>query len=482
MGMSDRSFLQAVWSLTLAGAAMTANVAARDEGSCSQLRNLTLDSAFVTSSHMVAAVDEMPAYCRVRAIALPAVSIEVRMPIAGWTGKYYQTGCGSLCGVLGRADAIGGFVNAMGPGLKKGYATATSDGGHHGTSPLDATWADHNPPAERDWGWRSIGETHRVAQAMIHAFYGAAPRYSYFQGCSTGGRMANMAALRYPTLFDGIISGAPAMDYTGLVAVQMAWMIQANTDAAGGAILKPGKDALIGDEVMRQCDAVDGKRDGLIDDPRKCSVDLSVLRCRAGAAPATCLNDAELDVIAKWRQGARNAAGEQLYPGGIPEGSERFWWQSLTGAPGGGGKLAPLLARNFGAYMAFAEDPGAAYSPLDFDFEADPARLATMAAVYNSDAPNLGAFRDAGGRMIVWHGWADAVVTPYKTVEWYEKLTVHMGGADAVARFVRLFMIPGMDHCGVLPGANGLGQESIDPLSALEAWVENAEPPETIMK
>ena len=233
---------------------------------------------------------------------------------------------------------------------------------------------------------------------------------------------------------------------------------------------------------MRQCDAVDGKRDGLIDDPRKCTVDLSTLRCNAGADPAGCLNDAELGVIAKWRQGARNAAGEQLYPGGIPEGSERFWWQPLTGAPGGGGKLSPLLARNFGAYMAFPDDPGATYSPLDFDFETDPERLATMAAVYNSDAPDLGAFRDAGGKMIVWHGWADAVVTPYKTVDWYGKLAVHMGGEDAVARFVRLFMIPGMDHCGVLPGAKGVSQESIDPLGALENWVENAKPPETIMK
>jgi feruloyl esterase len=294
--------------------------------------------------------------------------------------------------------------------------------------------------------------------------------------------MAMMAALRYPKLFAGIIAGAPAMDYTGLAALQMSWVVQANTDSVGNAILKPGKDALIGDEVMRQCDTADDKRDGLIEDPRQCSVDLSTLRCRAESDADTCLSEAELGVIGKWRQGPRNAAGEQLYPGGIPEGSEPFWWMWLTGKPGGGGKLIPLFAKNFGAYMAFADDPGVAYSPMDFNFETDPARLATMAAVYNSDAPDISAFRDAGGKMIVWHGWADAIVTPYKTIEWYEKLTANMGGSDKVGEFARLFMIPGMDHCGLLPGRGGVSQGSIDPLGALEAWVESGKPPNTIIK
>jgi feruloyl esterase len=171
-----------------------------------------------------------------------------------------------------------------------------------------------------------------------------------------------------------------------------------------------------------------------------------------------------------------------LYQGGIPEGSEPFWWLWLTGKPGGGGKLVPLFAKNFGAYMAFADDPGAAYSPMDFDFETDPARLATMAAVYNSDSPDLAAFRDAGGKMIVWHGWADAVVTPYKTDDWYENVKAGMGGADKAAEFVRLFMIPGMDHCGLLKGPSGVDQWSVDPLGALEAWVETGKAPDTIMK
>jgi feruloyl esterase len=449
---------------------------------CIGLRFLALESGYVTSSDVIAATEELPAYCRVRARALPEISVEVRLPMEEWNLKYYQTGCGGFCGILGRADKQNAFINAMGPGLKRGYATATSDSGHHGMSVIDAAWADHNPAAERDWGWRSIGETHRVARALIEAFYGRSPEHDYFQGCSTGGRMANMAALRYPDMFDGIISGAPAMDYTGLVALSMAWIVQANTDSDGAAILKPGKDALISAEVLRQCDSVDGASDGLIADPRECDVDLSTLQCENDTASETCLSAAELQVIAKWRQGPRNAAGEQLYPGGIPEGSEAFWWLWLTGKPEGGGKLVPLFASNFGAYMAFADDPGASYSPLDFDFEKDPARLATMGEVYNADAADIGAFRDAGGKLLVWHGWADAIVTPYKTAEWYGQLAENMGGEEAVGQFARLFMIPGMDHCGLLPGPGGVDQWSIDPLGALEKWVEAGEAPESIMR
>ncbi len=474
--------LNLLFSALTAAAALSQVTMAQDAETCQGLRNLTLDAAYVTAADVVTAEKDIPTYCRVRATALPSISIEVRLPLAGWNGKYYQTGCGGFCGILGRADKRKGFINAMWPGLKKGYATATSDSGHHGLSIIDASWADHNPTAEHDWGWRSIDETHRVAHALIVAFYNAAPEQNYFQGCSTGGRMANMAALKYPDKFSGIISGAPALDYTGLVALKFAWITQANTDADGNAILKPGKETLIGDEVMCQCDAVDGKEDGLIADPRACTIDLSTLQCATKADDQTCLSAAELEVIAKWRQGPRNAAGEQLYPGGIPEGSEPFWWLWLTGKLDGSGKLVPLFAQNFGAYMAFADDPGSSYSPLEFNFETDPARLSTMAEVYNSDGVDLAAFRDAGGKMIVWHGWADAIVTPYKTLDWYEKLAANLGGAEKVGDFVRLFMIPGMDHCGLLPGVDDLNQFSIDPLGALEAWGETGKEPDTIMK
>lgn len=453
---------------------------AQGEAECAALRNTVFDAGYVTSTRIVPAAETLPAYCEVRARALPEITIEVRLPLEGWNGRYYQAGCGGFCGILGRADAASGWINAMRPGLERGYATATSDSGHHGLSVLDAGWAEGNPHGERDWGWRSIGETHRVAQVMIEAFYGSTSEQAIFQGCSTGGRMAHMAALRYPELFQGIISGAPAMDYTGLVATKMSWLIQANTDTDGNRILGPGKETLIGAAVMEACDGLDGAEDGQISDPASCTADLSGLQCGASEG-ADCLTAEELGVIARWRQGAVNAAGEPLYPGGIPAGSEPFWGLWLTGFEGGGGGLVAGFTQNFSAYMAFPEDPGASWSPSDFDFETDPARLAEKGALYNSDNPDISAFREAGGKMIVWHGWADAIVTPFKTVDWHEKAAEAAGGAEALAENVALFMLPDVDHCGIQAGPSGVTQADLDPMTPLERWLETGERPRSIM-
>jgi len=451
-----------------------------DDAQCGALNEVVLSSGFVTSARTVAASDGLPSYCEVRARALPAISIEVRLPLEGWNGKYYQAGCGGFCGILGRADSGKGWINAMRPGLERGYATATSDSGHHGLSVVDAGWADNNPHAERDWGWRSIGETNRIARALISAFYGQEAEQSVFQGCSTGGRMAHVAAQRYPEMFQGIISGAPAMDYTGLVGTKMSWLMQANTGEEGEQILKPGKEKLIGDAVMQSCDGLDGAEDGLISDPRLCKADLSELLCE-GASSDQCLTKAELGVVAKWRQPPVNAAGEELYPGGVPAGSEPFWGLWLTGFEKGGGKLVNAFVSNFGAYMAFPEDPGTGWSPQDFDFETDPGRMKAAASLYNGDNPDLSAFIEAGGKMIVWHGWSDAIVTPFKTVDWYAKASEAAGGEDVLKQNVALFMVPGVDHCGIQNGPAGVTQMDLDPMTPLEAWLETGDQPQTIM-
>ncbi|WP_424976428.1 tannase/feruloyl esterase family alpha/beta hydrolase [Dinoroseobacter sp. S124A] len=467
-----------ILSTALLGASSAMTLASDAEG-CAALRDTVFAGGYVTSARVMPAGETTPEYCEVRATALPAISIEVRLPLEGWNGKYYQAGCGGFCGILGRADAGSGWINAMRPGLERGYATATSDSGHHALSVVDAGWADNNPHAERDWGYRSISETHRVAQIMLDAFYGSGSEQEIFQGCSTGGRMAHMAAQRFPEMFDGIISGAPAMNYTDLVLTKMAYLMQANTDAEGNQILKPGKEALIGDAVMAQCDAVDGAEDGVIADPRACSVDLSTLQC-SGEDDGTCLTAPELDVLAKWRQGPVNAVGEQLYPGGIPEGSEPFWWLWLTGNGTGGGKLVNAFTTNFGSYMAFDQDPGHGWSPAQFDIETDPGRMTRSAGFYNADNPDLTAFREAGGKMIVWHGWADAIVTPYKTVDWYEKAAAAAGGEDILKENVALFMVPGLDHCGILPGPGGISQAALDPMTPLEAWLQEGTAPTSI--
>jgi feruloyl esterase len=459
---------------------------ARDAETCEALADHPLSGGAVTSARVVEAVETgpygaLPAYCEVRATARPAISIEVRLPLGeAFMGGLYQAGCGGFCGILGRADASGGFINAMGPGLAKGYATATSDSGHHGLSVVDATWAHENPQAERDWGWRSVPETNRVAVELMGAFYdGAAPEPAIFQGCSTGGRMAMRAALDAPEMFHGIIAGAPAMDYPGLVGTKMAYLIQSNAGPDGGRLLSDADAALIGEAVLAQCDAADGAEDGAVGDPEACTPDLSSLACTAeGGEDGACLDEAEMAALEAWRAGPRNAAGEQLYPGGVPAGSEPFWGLWLTGI-GGGAPLLDAFAGNFLAHMAFPDDPGVGYDPMTFDLDSDPARMAQAAATYNGDDPDISAFAEAGGRMIVWHGLADPLVTPAKTEAWHAAVGEAIG-AEARDAAVSLHMIPGMDHCGLQVGPAGIGQGDLDPLAALEAWLDTGTAPEDL--
>lgn len=253
----------------------------------------------------------------------------------------------------------------------------------------------------------------------------------------------------------------------------LSWIVKANTGPDGDTILKPGKETLIGDEVMRRCDDLDGAEDGLISDPRKCEPDLSSLLCEEGADGKQCLSQAEIDVVTKWYQPARNAAGDELFPGRIPPGSEPFWWLWLTGKDDGTAPLNPEFGQSFGAYLAFDHDPGPDWSPVDF--EKHPARMTRAAENYNSE------FRDAGRKMIVWHGWADAIVLPQQTIKWYEEVKAKAGGEEALNENVKLFMIPGMDHCGILPGPGGIAMESIDQLTALEDWMETDEAPDSIL-
>lgn len=455
---------------------------AQTPDACEGLLGHPISGGSVTSARVVEAVEDgpygaMPAYCEVRATARPAISIEVRLPIQDWNGGLYQTGCGGFCGILGRADASGGFSNAMGPGLARGYATATSDSGHHGLSVVDATWAHENPQSERDWGWRSVPETNRVATELIDAFYDTGAELAIFQGCSTGGRMAMRAALDVPDMFDGIIAGAPAMDYPGLVGTKMAFLMQANTGPDGDRLLDADDAALIGDAVLAQCDAADGAEDGAVADPDACEVDLSDLACTAGAEDG-CLDEAEMAALTAWREGARTADGAQLYPGGVPVGSEPFWPLWLTG-PEDGTPLLDAFARNFLAHMAFADDPGADYDPLDFDLATDPERMVAAAKMYNADDPDISAFHEVGGRMIVWHGWADPLVTPAKTVDWHAAVGETLGEA-ARDEAVSLHMIPGLDHCGIQAGPAGITQEDLDPLEAMESWLDSGTVPKTL--
>lgn len=451
--------------------------AAATGSDCADLAALRIDDANLLSASVVPAAADLPEHCRVLGVIRPAINFELRLPTRDWNGKFYMAGCGGFCG---RLDSdLPGFTNAMNHGLRRGYAAATMDSGHWGAHRADGRWAWNNRLAETDWAWRGVAETARVAKALVKAYYGQPQQKAYFAGCSTGGRMALMAAQRFPADFDGIIAGAPALDYTGLVATHGAWVAQSNLRPDGTEILDRSKVALIAEAVVSACDARDGRADGLIDDPRNCDWQPSSLACGSETA-ANCLTAAEVDVLDKWYAGPRDAAGRQLYPGGIPRGSEPHWPLWLTGKPGDRTPgLVPLFALDFLRYMAFADDPGETYRVQDFDFERDPPRLAQMGAIYNADNPDLSAFAGRGGKLIVYHGWADPIVTPWRTLKYVEDVQRRMGGPETTDFFLRLFMLPGFDHCGMQngPGANDAG---FDPLPALEAWVERGVAPDSI--
>jgi hypothetical protein len=299
-----------------------------------------------------------------------------------------------------------------------------------------------------------------------------------------------MEAARFPSDFDGLISGAPALDYTGLVATFFAWVAQANTSANGQAIFPAAKLQLVQDAVYRRCDGQDGLADGLIADPRRCAFQPSSLQCQGGDTDS-CLTTAEVAVLAKWYGGAVNSRGGRLYPGGIPLGSEPNWPRWLTGA-GNAPPLLPLFARDFLRYMAFEPDAGSSYEVTAFDVDRDPPRLATMAGIYNAATfdparpgdvagADLAGFRRHGGKLILYHGWGDPLVTPQPTVDYYDAVVRRVGGLSSARAFARLFLVPGMDHCGINASGPGIADTGIDPLTALEQWVEAGIAPEALL-
>ena len=473
------------WTMAAALAAGTVLWAgAAHAGDCAGLGRLKIETTNLLSAAEVPAAGDLPAYCRVLGYVRPAINFEVRLPLADWNGKFYEAGCGGFCGTLD-ADRPGMF-NSIIYAQRRNYAVATMDSGHWGASSVDGRWALANPVAKADWAWRAVTETARVGKTLVRAFYGAAQSHAYFNGCSTGGRMAGVEATRFPADFDGIVMGAPALDYTGLVATAFAWITRANTGPDGKPVIGPAKLPFIRDAVLKACHATDG----LVADPRACDFRPASVQC-TGADSEGCLTGAEVAALDKLYAGPHDGAGRQLYPGGLPLGSEANWGTWITGASKAPPAL-PLFGRDFLRYLAFEPDAGPTYAASQFDIEHDPARLAPMAALYNAatwvpgspgevKGADLSAFAKAGCHMIVWHGWGDPLVPPFFTVAWYEAWARAAGSMEAAQQTARLFMVPGMDHCGLNANNASITDTGLDPLSALEAWVERGTPPATLL-
>ena len=418
----------------------------------------------VTASTYVAAADGIPAYCRVEGYVTPTVNIEVHLPIENWNGKFIKRGCGGYCG-----SVFGSYCNNH---VKDGYACVVSDMGHRSTGG-DAKWAYNNPYTEIDFGYRATHVSTVAGKAITEEFYGNAPQRSYYMGCSTGGRQGLVEAQRFPWDFDGIVAGAPVIDETG-AGLQLIWTTTANLDEGGEQILTVDKIPLIHDAAIAKCDAYDGAEDGLIDDPRDCDFDPGALQCGLFAGD-DCLTRDQVEVVRKIYSGPQTSAGVPTYTGGALPGSEPHWLGPYITEEGRPGRYYFMIGDMF-RYMGFLPDPGPSWQPEDFDFDEDHKRLGMMEGIYSGSNPDLRKFRDAGGKMFVYHGWADYSVVPLNTVDYYELATRTMGGIEAIQEFFRLYMIPGMSHC-----SGGAGAYAIDYLSYMEEWVEEDKAPDMMI-
>jgi len=442
---------------------------------CDAIAAEAFEGVGVVAASVVADREDLPHFCRIQGTIDPNIGFEARFPLARWNGKYYQSGCGGYCGMV--LPDKPGFSNTINEALKRGYATITTNGGHEGMIG-DASWAKDDPEAVEVYGHRQIPLTYAAGTALATAFYGRAPSREYFGGCSNGGRLAAMAAQRYPELFDGILGGCAVLELGQSGGIYGSWMLQANTDDDGRRILTRANFAeripLLEREVMKQCDAEDGNKDGLVSTPRQCTVDVDLLPACDEFADA-CFTEVEKRVLRAWYQGPRNSSGEQL-KNGVPPGGERylgFWFLD----PDDGVAVGNQLGGGFAKYLGFEGGTPDDYTALDFDFDADPARLGHNSAALDALDPDLRAFRDAGGKFLMWHGWGDALVLPDQSLAYYESVAAEMGGYDAVQPFFRLFLMPGSGHCWEIPAGV---PDRFDPITILDEWVESGAAPEFI--
>lgn len=411
---------------------------------------------------------EVPAHCRVSGYVSPNIRFELRLPAAAWNQRLLMVACDGFCGFV--------FSEACVPGLLRDYATVTSDGGHTAARLFDGAWGYRNPQAQIDFGYRANHVVAVAAKAIAAAFYGHPPRYAYLTGCSKGGSAGIMAAMRYPSDFDGVIAGAPVLDYQGKNAIHFPWVARALEDGAGRPLLGADKLPTIERAVLHACDRLDGQADRVIADPRRCRFDPASLQCPAGQRAADCLDPAQVAALRRVYDTPRDSRGRAIYAAGTVPGSEGNWRNWLFP-----GEDSPLSFSQRGAeeylrYLAFEDDPGPGYDVRSFDLDTAVERLRPLSPVYDALDPDLRAYRDRGGKVILWHGWADAAISPLLTIDYYRALTDFMGGERSTAFFARLFLLPGVHHC-----RGGEGPGLIDALAALERWREHGEAPQMLL-
>jgi feruloyl esterase len=407
----------------------------------------------------------LPAFCRVAGIVGKELRFEVWMP-AVWNSKLVSVGNGGLAGAIS--------YSAMVKPLREGYATSSTDTGHTNGPDGPGTWALGH--YDRIVNFADLG-THLLAEAskvIIGAFYGGKPEHSYFNGCSQGGHEALIEAQRHPEDYDGIVAGDPANYWTHHYVGGHLW---SGIATEGDAYIPASKVPIIADAVNNACDMLDGVKDGVLSDPRRCHFDPKKLLC-AGADTTECLTAPQVSAVEKLWAGVKTADGRQVWPGLMPggEAGPGGWANWITGAgPDLGGHLR--LGIPFFRFFVF-DDPSWDYRTFRFErsdgFDSDIEYLdSKLGALLNAIDPDLSAFRARGGKMIQYHGWSDPDITPLNSVNYYESALKTMG--PDTQEFYRLFMVPGMQHCSGGPGAT-----TFDMLAALDDWKTKGIPPDTV--
>lgn len=423
------------------------------------------------STQIIPATAQTPQYCEVKGYVTPQIQFEVYLPTQNWNRRYLQVGCGGYCGSLRASpESIAG--------LNQNFAVAFDNSGHvgGGIGAGSALWGLDQPQLRIDFGYRSEHVTALAAKAIATAFYGKSPSYSYFQGCSNGGRQALSQAQRYPNDFDGIIAGAPAAIQAPLNGEYETWNARANLDLQGNSILPADKLPLIHQAALADCDGKDGLVDGQITDPRVCTFKPQSLRCPGNGDRANCLTAAQIAVVNKLYGGPVDRQGRRLYPGNQTIGSELAWAGSSIGT-NGMPPFAAQISNSYLKYLAFPKSPPASFSYKDWQFTVEGFdRLRPLGKVYNATNPNLKAFGDRGGKLILYHGWSDPAIPPQGTIAYYQAVQDTLGGNALVQSFARLFMLPGMYHC-----QGGTNPSRVDWLTPIVAWVEQGKPPTKVI-
>lgn len=445
-------------------------------GDCAALVRHASVMVGIETAVVIPATPRTPGYCKINGTIQPEIRFELRLPLK-WNRRLYMLGNGGY----GGQPLETFYADYRDRAIENGFATVMTNTGHDAQNEPGATFAYHNLQKKMDWAFRAVHLTAVEAKALVQVYYGRPQAFSYFDGCSNGGRQGLISAQRYPGDFDGIVAGAPLANFTD-TTISYLW----TSRALNKTPIPETKMPLIAATVMRLCDGQDGLKDGLISDPRTCN--FNPVRDLPHCGPAggqQCFSDAELATLTKIYTGPVSGGrpySHGVLPGAEPEGviylppsNVETGWFEWVSDPRGPMYYQGRLSEDFVRYMAYPTQDASARA-ADFNFDTDPVRMDAGRAMVDALNPDLAEFQRRGGKLLMYHGWADLGISPLNTIDYYEAAKRANGGSLQNGDFMRLFMMPGVFHC-----FGGYGPDRLDALTALVNWVEMGTAPDVIV-